>query len=828
MVEISPKIAGEDSRKLMRSIHFLAVPLLLVANFLCSCGSQKVEPKKIVVILPQRPEENAFWQRVIEGSERAARELGVDSEYVAAANFDDIEGQIACVDRAVAMGADGILIAPISIKMAPAVARARKNGVPAVTFNTAIESEAPIATLRFDNYKAGKTIGEWVRKNLDAAGVAQGKVLLLNGVKGTTVSEDRRRGFKDGLGSEGITILGEEFSQYTRSEGQAITRKWLKQHSDIHAILSANDTLALGAADVLGRAERKDVLVTGIDGMPSAIEAISMKRMHATINQNPEAEVAEAMSILVDVLGGSPPEESDHIRRETPILHSDNIEDIDFADIVFTGLKLEEISNLNEKEMTVQLKFLLWFRYRGDFDPSVVEFLNASETIRLNEIAKPFKQTDGDLHYRAFLIDAPFKMGTKGGRHLLGERDLIVRFHHQDSIRNELLYVIDQLGMNLVSGNQFVDQVRHRDVLRVGSNWVVESARLFEKPANTPTFGRPKKLTTVTDDLVSSEVVMRIRIQNSDYMLRGSVSSGFAPFLSFGCLALLIAIQFIQKVGPRTRWLIQLILSLLLLLAAEVFLMDLIQHQSEDHQLQWLIDGFSVLWVLVPAILLNLAFTHFIWEPRQRRLGQVTPLILKRGLEILVYTIAGLVIAGKVFEFPLTGLLASGGALALVLGLALQDNIANFFAGVALNIERPFKVGDWISIDGEIGKVTNMTWRTTRIQTLSDNVISVPNKTISDAMVENLSQPSRLFWMDLRIPISSEASPAETEELLVQAALTTEGVEEASAHLQEIDGATAEYLTSIAIREIELQTELKADALGKILGSLRKANLVVD
>ncbi len=93
-------------------------------------------------------------------------------------------------------------------------------------------------------------------------------------------------------------------------------------------------------------------------------------------------------------------------------------------------------------------------------------------------------------------------------------------------------------------------------------------------------------------------------------------------------------------------------------------------------------------------------------------------------------------------------LLAASAVGAVVIGFALQDTLGNFFAGVALQIDRPFKPGDWIEVGPFQGRVTDITWRATKIRTKPGNLIVVPNNVVGKEAITNYSEPlspTRLF-----------------------------------------------------------------------------------
>ena len=119
-----------------------------------------------------------------------------------------------------------------------------------------------------------------------------------------------------------------------------------------------------------------------------------------------------------------------------------------------------------------------------------------------------------------------------------------------------------------------------------------------------------------------------------------------------------------------------------------------------------------------------------------------------------------------VFDRALTSLLATSGVIAMIIGLAIQVNITNIFAGIALNLERPFRIGDWIMIHGRtphpenntIGCVIDINWRTTRLRTTDNCIVSIPNGQISERTLTNFMAPDEisrfelLFCVDQSVP----------------------------------------------------------------------------
>ncbi|MCH7680886.1 mechanosensitive ion channel, partial [candidate division KSB1 bacterium] len=125
---------------------------------------------------------------------------------------------------------------------------------------------------------------------------------------------------------------------------------------------------------------------------------------------------------------------------------------------------------------------------------------------------------------------------------------------------------------------------------------------------------------------------------------------------------------------------------------------------------------------LSAAHFLNRLLIVFIWEGLvEKALRAPVPRLIKDVMSLIIYVIAITGIVGIVFEKSVTGFWAASGVLGLVLGFALQNVIMDIFTGLAINIERPFKIGDWIQVHGAkgddiLGKITEIGWRTTRLE----------------------------------------------------------------------------------------------------------------
>ena len=139
----------------------------------------------------------------------------------------------------------------------------------------------------------------------------------------------------------------------------------------------------------------------------------------------------------------------------------------------------------------------------------------------------------------------------------------------------------------------------------------------------------------------------------------------------------------------------------------------------------------------------------------------LSPLLVRFMVPGLVRTVVkGLVLFVVCFTFlrswygfDIMPLLTTSAVLSFVLGLALQDTLGNFFAGLTINLEKSYKVGDWLKVGDATGKVVEINWRTTKLLTNDNQLRIVTNNTMSKDSIENLSSPGPVagYWLSVDV-----------------------------------------------------------------------------
>ena len=144
------------------------------------------------------------------------------------------------------------------------------------------------------------------------------------------------------------------------------------------------------------------------------------------------------------------------------------------------------------------------------------------------------------------------------------------------------------------------------------------------------------------------------------------------------------------------------------------------------------------------------------------------PKILRDVVDFSLYSLVAIPILHSQISFDFSGLLATSAVASVVLGLALQETLGNLFAGLSIQLERPFQVNDFVGIKEERGRVVQIGLRATRIETQRREVITVPNNMVSKEAVKNFSRGTQPVGTDLYIGASYDAPPNRVKRVVLE------------------------------------------------------------
>ena len=163
----------------------------------------------------------------------------------------------------------------------------------------------------------------------------------------------------------------------------------------------------------------------------------------------------------------------------------------------------------------------------------------------------------------------------------------------------------------------------------------------------------------------------------------------------------------------------------------------------------------EIIWWLMGARLLSLALDTLLLPQTWRRQR-----LFQDVFGAVVFLAAVVAALAFVLELPVRGLVATSGALAIVLGLAIQSTLSDVFAGIVINTTEPYHIGNWVIIDGVEGKVLEMNWRATHLLTSQGNIVIVPNAVAAKAKIANHSRPPTLHGITIYLEITPAARPS--------------------------------------------------------------------
>jgi MscS family membrane protein len=179
------------------------------------------------------------------------------------------------------------------------------------------------------------------------------------------------------------------------------------------------------------------------------------------------------------------------------------------------------------------------------------------------------------------------------------------------------------------------------------------------------------------------------------------------------------------------------------------------------------LTGLAIVWTIVVGKTLRLACSRLTgYYPAAEELFR-----LSENIGTAIIGVMGGLIVLSIWQINLTPLLASAGLVGIIVGLAAKDTLGNFFGGISVFLDRPFRRGDYIVLNsGERGKVIDIGLRSTRIITRDDVLISVPNSMMVNTKVVNESAPSRRMRVRVKISTAYTSNVHRVKEVLLKVA----------------------------------------------------------
>lgn len=281
-------------RKLIAALLATAMVSSMVA------GTTAMAEEDVSVILITMDSTDQHWVSVDAGAQKAAEELGATYQWMAPDKKDDAQ-QIERVNNAIAAGADAIMIAangPDAVTAALKEAQAEGIKIVYVDSPANLEAEATFST---DNEAAGKTAGEEMLKELEAQGITEGKIGIVNVNASTDSALKREAGFRAAFEGTSFELLETQYGEGDAAKSQDIADNYITQ--GVVGIFGTNEGSTVGVGNAI-KGAGGGIIGVGFDKSDAILSLIKDGSLLCAMAQNPDVMGYEGMKAAVAAVKG--------------------------------------------------------------------------------------------------------------------------------------------------------------------------------------------------------------------------------------------------------------------------------------------------------------------------------------------------------------------------------------------------------------------------------------------------------------------------------------------------------------------------------------------
>ncbi|WP_242403899.1 substrate-binding domain-containing protein [Paenibacillus pini] len=263
-----------------------------------------------------------FWKTVKMGAEVAAKEYNVDLKFKGPQNENDIEGQIQLMDESIKGKADAIILSASDyMKLAQVTDRAAFYKIPVISMDSEVASARVKSFVGTNNYEAGQMAAE----RLVMLTGEQGRIGVMNFVKGSKNGDEREEGFMDYIARyPDVRVVSVEYCESDEQIARTLTRKMVAEHPEMNGIVALNEVASIGTAEEiqkLGIGGR--VKVIAFDSPDKVMELLQEGIVQATVIQNPFNNGYLAVQQAVKAIEGDDIQE--RVDTHTKMIDLDNM-----------------------------------------------------------------------------------------------------------------------------------------------------------------------------------------------------------------------------------------------------------------------------------------------------------------------------------------------------------------------------------------------------------------------------------------------------------------------------------------------------------------------
>jgi len=296
-----------------------------VALALCLFGSAAHADNESIALFTKN-QTNPYFQSIRLGAQSAAKEMHVSLTNYVPTQADSIPEQMSQIDDVIVKRPSAVVFVPVDFKaMGPGIAKLNAAKIPTVNIADKAQSGDFVSFVGASDYQLGLQTARYLLKSLGG----KGNVIIIEGVRGTSTSEERMRGFHDALKeAPGVKVLSSQPANYQRMQALQVMENLLQTYPKVDGILAANDAMAIGALNALDGANRK-AQVVGINASKEAVDLIKQGKLLASGDYSGFKQGCLGVMVAVRSLHKEPVPKQ--ISLQTDVVTSANYQSFDVA-----------------------------------------------------------------------------------------------------------------------------------------------------------------------------------------------------------------------------------------------------------------------------------------------------------------------------------------------------------------------------------------------------------------------------------------------------------------------------------------------------------------
>ncbi|MCD4785439.1 MAG: mechanosensitive ion channel [Candidatus Eremiobacteraeota bacterium] len=222
--------------------------------------------------------------------------------------------------------------------------------------------------------------------------------------------------------------------------------------------------------------------------------------------------------------------------------------------------------------------------------------------------------------------------------------------------------------------------------------------------------------------------------------------------------------------------------------------------------------SFMLIFDVIIFVLLNIYYPRVRGFKVPQIVSNITRTVYFLGIVLFILS----VILGVNIRQPF---LTGSAIITAVIGLALQDTLGNLFAGLTLNISKPFDIGHWIKVGNIEGSVIRIEWRAITIKSREEDYVTIPNSELSKVDFFNFSAPTTVHGVYVKVGVRYKYPPENIKRFLIESALMSDGVIKEiipQVFLEKYNDFSVDYRMRFYVREYSLVPRIRAEVMEKI------------